>query len=156
MKDVDYTEYEEGIYVGYRYFCTKARKAILYPFGFGGSYTSFAYSKMKVEPTESGWTVTVEVRNKGKVPGKDVVQLYVKAPRGKLDKPSRELKGFAKTPLLAPGEKCSVSIDVSSESLASYDENASAWLLEEGRYSFIAAQDALHSDCRRRVRIRNN
>ncbi len=156
VKDVDYTEYEEGIYVGYRYFCTKARKAILYPFGFGGSYTSFAYSKMKVEPTESGWTVTVEVRNKGKVPGKDVVQLYVKAPRGKLDKPSRELKGFAKTPLLAPGEKCSVSIDVSSESLASYDENASAWLLEEGRYSFIAAQDALHSDCRRRVRIRNN
>ena len=154
VKDVDYTDYKEGIYVGYRYFCTKAKRAMLYPFGFGGSYTSFAYSKMKVTPNEAGWTVTVEVRNKGKVAGKDVVQLYVKAPRGKLDKPSRELKGFAKTPLLQPGEKCIVSIDIPRESLASYDENASGWVIEEGRYAFIAAQDALHSDCRCRVRIR--
>lgn len=154
VKDVDYTIYEEGIYVGYRYFCTKARKAILYPFGYGGSYTSFAYSKMKVSPTENGWSVTVDVRNKGKVAGKDVVQLYVKAPRGKLDKPSRELKAFAKTPLLQPGEKCSVSMDIPRESLASYDEKA-GWVIDEGRYTFIAAQDALHSDCRRRVRISN-
>ncbi len=154
VKDVDYTIYEEGIYVGYRYFCTKARKAILYPFGYGGSYTSFAYSKMKVSPTEKGWSVTVDVRNKGKVAGKDVVQLYVKAPRGKLDKPARELKAFAKTPLLQPGEKCSVSMDIPRESLASYDEKA-GWVIDEGRYTFIAAQDALHSDCRRRVRISN-
>lgn len=156
VKDVDYTDYEEGIYVGYRYFCTKAKRAILYPFGYGGSYTVFRYSKMKVTASEEGWTVTVDVRNKGNVPGKDVVQIYVRAPKGKLDKPSRELKGFAKTPLLQPGEKCSVSVVIPRGSLASYDEKAAGWEIEEGRYTFIAAQDALHTDCRRRVSVRNN
>lgn len=153
VKDVDYTNYEEGIYVGYRYFCTKRPKAILYPFGYGGSYTKFSFSNMKVSPSDSGWTVTVDVKNKGKVAGKDVVQLYVQAPHKYMDKPSRELKGFAKTPLLEPGEKCTVSIDISRESLFSFDEANSRWLLEKGKYRFIAACDAQHSDCKATVRI---
>ncbi len=155
IKDVDYTNYEEGIYVGYRHFCTRAPGAILYPFGYGLSYTTFAFGGMKVSPADAGWTVSVDVKNTGSVPGKQVVQIYVSAPRRGLDKPSRELKGFAKTPLLAPGEKCTVSIDVPRASLASFDEDRSEWRLEKGRYTFIAASDALRSDCRRRVRVRN-
>ena len=154
IKDVDYTNYEEGIYVGYRYFCTKAPSRILYPFGYGLSYTSFAFGGMKVSPSASGWTVSVDVTNTGSVAGKQVVQIYVSAPRRGLDKPSRELKGFAKTPLLAPGEKCTVQVDIPRGSLASFDESRSEWRLEKGRYTFIAASDALRSDCRRRVRIR--
>lgn len=154
VKDIDYTNYEEGIYVGYRYFCTKAKKAILYPFGYGLSYTSFSFSNMRIKPSGKGWTVSVDVRNKGKVAGKDVVQIYVKAPHRKLDKPVRELKAFAKTPLLAPGEKCTVNIEISRESLASFDEAESCWLLEKGRYKIIAASDALHSECSRRISLR--
>ncbi|MBP5636492.1 MAG: glycoside hydrolase family 3 C-terminal domain-containing protein [Bacteroidales bacterium] len=153
IKDVDYTNYEEGIYVGYRYFCSTWPRAVLYPFGYGGSYTKFAFSNMKVSPTGSGWTVTVDVKNKGKVAGKDVVQLYVEAPHNSMDKPSRELKGFAKTPLLEPGQKCTVSMDISRESLFSFDEANSQWLLEKGRYFFSAAWDAEHSNCRASVRI---
>lgn len=151
VKDIDYTKYEEGIYVGYRHFCTFDRKGAEYPFGFGLSYTSFAWSKMKVEAVEGGWNVKVTVRNKGKVAGKDVVQIYVKAPRRGLDKPARELRGFAKTPLLAPGESCEVNVFVPAGSLASYDESASSWVVEKGRYTFMAARNSMDCQLRKRV-----
>jgi beta-glucosidase len=109
---------------------------------------------MEVKDTEGGWKATVTVKNTGKVAGKDVVQLYVKAPRRGLDKPERELKGFAKTPLLNPGESCDVEIFISKESLASYDEAAMSWVTEKGRYTFIAAKDALDCSKRKKVRIR--
>ena len=97
--------------------------------------------------------MNVTVKNTGKVAGKDVVQIYVKAPKGKLDKPERELKGFAKTPELAAGESCTVTIYVSKESLASYDENKSAWVIDSGRYTFIAAQDALDNSLKKTVKL---
>jgi len=153
IKDIDYTRYEEGIYVGYRYFNTFDKRAIAYPFGHGLSYTDFKFRKMKVEETEGGWTVRVNVKNIGKVAGKDVVQIYVKAPRKGLDKPERELKGFAKTPELDPGESCDVEIFISKESLASYDEAAGSWVTAKGRYTFIAAKDALDKSKRKRVRL---
>ncbi len=145
VRNIDYTEYEEGIYVGYRYFNTFAPKAVAYPFGFGLSYTTFDFKDMKVESAEDGWDVTVTVTNSGKVSGKDVVQLYVRAPKGKLDKPERELKGFAKTPEIAPGESCKVTIHVPVSSLASYDEQTASWVVEPGKYVFMASKDA--SDC---------
>ena len=154
IKDIDYTEYKEGIYVGYRYFNTFRKRAIAYPFGHGLSYTDFKFSRMEVEDTEGGWKATVTVKNTGKVAGKDVVQLYVKAPHRGLDKPERELKGFAKTPLLNPGESCDVEIFISKESLASYDEASMSWVTEKGRYTFIAAKDALDCSKRKKVRIR--
>lgn len=154
VKDIDYTLYEEGIYVGYRYFCTYDRKGVIYPFGYGLSYTTFAWSHLEVEVVEGGWTARVQVRNTGKVAGKDVVQLYVKAPGKDLDKPERELKGFAKTPLLAPGETCEVSIFIPGDSLASFDEKTHAWVTEKGRYTFIAARHAADRTLRRKVRIR--
>ena len=145
VRNIDYTEYEEGIYVGYRYFNTFAPKAVAYPFGFGLSYTTFDFNDMKVESAVDGWDVTVTVTNTGKVSGKDVVQLYVRAPKGKLDKPERELKGFAKTPEIAPGESCEVKIHVPAGSLASYDEQTGSWVIEPGKYVFMASKDA--SDC---------
>lgn len=145
VRNIDYTEYEEGIYVGYRYFNTFAPKAVAYPFGFGLSYTTFDFNDMKVESAEDGWNVSVMVTNTGKVSGKDVVQLYVRAPKGKLDKPERELKGFAKTPEIAPGESCEVTIHVPAGSLASYDEQTGNWVIEPGKYVFMASKDA--SDC---------
>lgn len=145
VRNIDYTEYEEGIYVGYRYFNTFAPKAVAYPFGFGLSYTTFDFNDMTVESAGDGWDVTVTVTNSGKVSGKDVVQLYVRAPKGKLDKPERELKGFAKTPEIAPGESCAVTIHVPAGSLASYDEQTGSWVIEPGKYVFMASKDA--SDC---------
>lgn len=156
VKDIDYTLYEEDIYVGYRHFCTFDRKGVEYPFGYGLSYTTFAWSKMKVEADEGGWTVKVKVTNKGKVAGKDVVQLYVKAPRKGLPKPERELRAYAKTPLLAPGESCEVEMFVPAEYLASYDADASAWVTEKGRYTFIAARNAADKGLRRGIRVKSS
>lgn len=153
IKDIDYTVYEEDIFVGYRYFNTFRKRAIAYPFGHGLSYTNFKFGLMQIEEAEGGWTVRTRVTNTGKVAGKDVVQIYVKAPRKGLKKPERELKGFAKTPLLAPGESCEVEIFISKESLASYDESAGSWVTAKGRYTFIAAKNSLDNSKRKRVRI---
>lgn len=153
VRNIDYTEYEEGIYVGYRYFNTFAPKAVAYPFGFGLSYTTFDFNDMKVESAGDGWDVTVTVTNSGKVSGKDVVQLYARAPKGKLDKPERELKGFAKTKELAPGESCEVTIHVPAGSLASYDEQTGSWVIEPGKYIFMASKDASECSLKKSVNV---
>ena len=154
IKNIDYTKYEEGIYVGYRYFNTFNKKAIAYPFGYGLSYTDFKFDDMTIEETEGGWKVSVLVTNTGKVAGKDVVQLYVKAPGKELDKPERELKGFAKTPVLNPGESYNAEIFVSKESLASFDEAADSWKLEKGTYTFIAAKHSLDDSLKAKIAIK--
>ena len=153
VKDIDYTIYEEGIFMGYRYFNTYAPKAVAYPFGFGLSYTTFAFKGMNVEPVEGGWNVKVTVTNTGKVAGKDVVQVYVKAPKGELEKPERELKGFAKTPELAPGQSCEVSVFVSKESLASFNEATNAWEIDKGNYTFVAGQDSMDNSQKVKVKV---
>jgi beta-glucosidase len=94
------------------------------------------------------------VTNTGAKAGKDVVQIYIKAPRKGMDKPSRELKGFAKTPLLAPGESYEVEIFIPKNSLASFDENVMDWRIENGRYTFIAGKDSLDSSRKKTIRIR--
>ena len=154
IKNIDYTKYEEGIYVGYRYFNTFNKKAIAYPFGYGLSYTDFKFDDMTIEETEGGWKVSVLVTNTGKVAGKDVVQLYVKAPGKELDKPERELKGFAKTPVLNPGESYNAEIFVSKESLASFDEAADSWKLEKGTYTFIAAKHSRDNSQKAKIAIK--
>ena len=153
IKDVDYTDYEEGIYVGYRHFCTNASHHVAYPFGYGLSYTAFKWSRMAVTGTEDGWDVTVDVKNTGHVAGKDVVELFVHAPGKDMDKPERELKAFAKTPLIAPGETVTVTLHVTRDSLASWDEDAACWTVESGRYRFLACRDAASTVLKKRVRI---
>ena len=140
-KDVDYTEYAEGIYVGYRYFQT-ADVAVSYPFGYGKSYTTFEYSKPVVKATADGFTATITVKNTGSVAGKEAVQLYVTAPAGGLEKPAFELKGFAKTKTLAPGEAQTLTINVDKYTLASFNEATSAWETAAGTYKVMFGANA--------------
>lgn len=127
--------YEDGIYVGYRYYETFKVKPS-YEFGYGLSFTSFDYSNLKISSTKfsGSLNVTVEIKNSGKVAGKEVVELYLSAPAVKLDKPSIELKGFAKTKLLQPGETQTLSFVIDSRKLSSFDTATSSWIAEAGKY----------------------
>ncbi len=134
LKDIDYTDYAEDIWVGYRHFVTRGVE-VSYPFGFGLSYTTFTYSKPAVKAVADGFEATVTVTNSGSVAGREVVELYVSAPAGGLEKPTRELKAFAKTKLLAPGESQVLTMKVSAYELASFNEAASAWETAAGPYT---------------------
>ncbi|MBQ3881789.1 MAG: glycoside hydrolase family 3 C-terminal domain-containing protein [Bacteroidales bacterium] len=134
-KNVDYTEYNEGIWVGYRYFVTN-RTEVSYPFGFGLSYTEFTYSTPVVKASpEGGFTAAITVRNTGKAAGKEAVQVYVHAPEGGMEKPALELKAFGKTTLLQPGESQTLSFKVSDYELASFNEQVSRWETAPGTYT---------------------
>ena len=137
VRNVDYAEYEEDIYVGYRYF-DSFDVPVSYPFGFGLSYANFEYDNAKVTAKGDGYEVTVNVKNSGEHDGKEVVQLYVSAPDNKAaNKPAKELKAFAKTKLLKPGESETLTMFVKAEDLASFDEEASAWVVADGEYQFL-------------------
>ena len=137
VKNVDYTNYEEDIYVGYRYF-DSFEVPVSYPFGFGLSYTTFEYSDAKVAQKNDIYDVTVTVKNTGDHEGKEVVELYVAAPDSKAaNKPAKELKAYAKTKSLKPGESETVTLSVTAPELASFDEAASAWVVAEGDYQFL-------------------
>ena len=128
--------YEEGIYVGYRYYNTFNIKTS-YEFGYGLSYTNFKYSNVKLSAADLNGKIsaTVTITNAGKVAGKEVVQLYVTAPGKTLDKPNEELRSFAKTNLLKAGESQAITFTLSAADLASYDTKAASWLAEAGKYS---------------------
>ena len=137
VKNVDYADYEEDIYVGYRYF-DSFDVPVSYPFGFGLSYTTFEYSDAKISQKNDIYDVTVTVKNTGKFEGKEVVELYISAPDNKAaNKPSKELKAFAKTRSLKPGESETLTLSVTAPELASFDEAASAWVVAEGEYQFL-------------------
>lgn len=141
-KNVDFTDYEEDIYVGYRYF-DSFEVPVSYPFGFGLSYTTFEYSDAKIAEKGDAYEVTVTVKNTGKLEGKDVVELYISAPDNKAaNKPAKELKAFAKTKQLKPGESETLTLTVKAADLASFDEAASAWVVAEGEYQFLVAASA--------------
>ena len=142
VRNVDYTEYEEDIYVGYRYF-DSFEVPVSYPFGFGLSYTTFEYSDAKISQTDDAITVTVTVKNTGEREGKEVVELYIAAPDAKAaNKPAKELKAFAKTKALKAGESETLTLTVKTADLASFDEAASAWVVAEGEYQFLVAASA--------------
>ena len=131
-----YTNHEEDIYVGYRYFDTFGRD-VAYPFGFGLSYTTFAFSKPVVKAKgKDAVEVSITVKNTGSVSGKEVAQVYVKAPKGNLEKPAQELKAFAKSRELKPGESEVLTMTIPVRMLASFDEANSQWLTEAGTYTF--------------------
>ena len=140
--NIDYTNYEEDIYVGYRYFDSFG-KPVAYPFGFGLSYTTFEYDDLEVEEENGVYTVKVDVKNTGKRAGRNVVELFVAAPNSKkANKPEKELRNYAKTRLLQPGEKETITMKVSAEELASFNEKASAWKTDAGVYTFMICSSA--------------
>jgi beta-glucosidase len=133
VKNVDVTDYAEGINVGYRYFVTSG-KQVSYPFGYGLSYTTFSYSNAKVQKKGNKYVATITVRNDGEREGKEIVQLYVTAPKSKLEKPMMELKAFAKTRTLKPGESQAISMTFTNYDLASYDITTQSWVTDAGQY----------------------
>lgn len=125
--------YKEGIYVGYRYFDTFGKRA-LFPFGYGLSYTTFEQKVSSVLNEKDKITVLVDVKNTGACTGKEVIQVYLTIPEGKLDQPYQHLVGYTKTPALATGEECQVSVSFKLSDFASYDEETANYILERGVY----------------------
>lgn len=128
--------YEEGIYVGYRYYTTFDVKTA-YPFGYGLSYTSFKYSDLKLNTKtfNGSVTATITVTNTGDVAGREVVELYVSAPSGTLQKPEEELRAFGKTKTLQPKESQTLSFTLTAKDLESFDTGKSEWIAENGTYT---------------------
>ena len=135
IKGVDFSNHEEDIYVGYRYFDT-FNKNVSYPFGYGLSYTTFAYSKPTAKISGDSVEISVTVKNTGKRSGKEIVEVYVTAPNGKLQKPVKELKAFAKTRELKSGESETLKMNINKMDLASFDDSQSAWVVDAGTYKF--------------------
>ena len=139
--------YQEDIYVGYRYFETFAKDKVMYPFGFGLSYSTF---QIEFDSAEKGDSIVpvlnCSVKNTGNVAGKEVLQLYVEAPQGKLGKPARSLCAFEKSQLLEPGKSQTIRFEINPYTIASYDDSGitgkkSAYVLEPGKYNFYLGND---------------
>lgn len=139
------TRYSEDVMVGYRHFDTR-HIDVLYPFGHGLSYTTFAYGALQVEVRDDAVDVSVEVTNSGELPGAEVVQFYLSSPASTMIKPLKELKAFRKTPVLQPHAKTTVKVSIPRGDLASFDADRSAWVIDEGVYTVIAAASV--ADCR--------
>jgi len=140
--------YCEDIYVGYRYFCSFAKDKVLYPFGYGLSYTKFVYKNCSVKWNETAVNIRLTIKNIGNYAGKEVVQVYVQAPQGKLGKPERVLAGYAKSSLLKPGESEEVEVEFRLKEIASFDDTGitghkRCFLLEKGVYHVLIGTDCM-------------
>jgi beta-glucosidase len=137
--------YEEGVYVGYRYFNTFNVKPS-YEFGYGLSYTNFEFSDLKLSSKtfDKKMTVTVTIKNTGKTAGKEVAELYLSAPAKKTDKPAAELKAFAKTKELQPGESQTLTLTLNAKDLASFVASQNAWIAESGTYKVALGSSSLN------------
>lgn len=143
--------YCEDIYVGYRYYETFAKDRVLYPFGYGLSYTSFRHEAVGFAWREDHAKITCRVTNTGEASGCEVVQVYCAAPQGALGKPARVLCGYARTALLVPGDTAEITVAVPSEAIASYDDSGASghpfcWVLEKGEYRFFAGHDVRQAE----------
>ncbi|WP_294217464.1 glycoside hydrolase family 3 protein [uncultured Chryseobacterium sp.] len=137
--------YNEGIYVGYRYYDT-FHVPVAYPFGYGLSYSSFTFSELeaKDDPAAKMLHVSFTITNSGKVPGKEVAQVYISAPKGSLDHPVQELKSFMKTEILKPGKSQTFSVSIPYYDLASFNPVASSWEMEAGNYEVRLGNSSQH------------
>ncbi len=148
----EFNLYREDIYVGYRYFETFAKDKVIYPFGFGLSYTDFDINTHRAERVEDKVCLSFSVKNTGSLSGREVIQIYAQAPQGKLGKSSRSLCAFTKTALLSAGESQTVDIEFDVSSLASYDDggftgNKSCYVLEPGEYRIYAGKNVRDAEC---------
>ena len=152
VKNIDYTNYEEDIYVGYRDYATR-KVEVAYPFGYGLTYSQFEMSDMKVEESKEGYKVSCEVKNIGSFPAKQVVQLYSSELQPEVDRPAIELRGYKKTPLLQAGEKCVVEIVIGKDDLMTYNEKANGWKLTKGDYDLLLGFDSQTLPLKQKVTI---
>ena len=148
---LEYNYYEEDIYVGYRYFETFNKDAVVYPFGYGLSYTDFDITFDSAEQNEENVTVKCTVKNTGDLAGKEVVQVYVSKPCGKLGNPAKELVAFGKTKVLVPGESETLEIAVPVERFWSYDDNgasgyAFSYVMEKGEYALCVGKNVREAE----------
>ena len=141
VRNHDYTIYEEGIYVGYRHF-DKAKIEVSYPFGYGLSFTQFKYSDLAIAVLNDTMKVDLTITNTGEIKGKEVVQIYLSKPDSKIDRPVQELKAFAKTPILNPGEAANLSFKIPLNELTYWNEQDSKWTLEKGQYTVHASSSS--------------
>lgn len=144
-------EYTEDIFVGYRYFESFAKEKVLYPFGFGLSYTTFDIKCDKAEAVDNGFEFEFTVTNTGEIAGKETVELYLNKPCGKLGNPKRELVGFAKTELIEPNGSQKVTMSVDMYQLTSYDDcgstnNASSYVTQKGKYDFYVGKNVREAE----------
>ena len=139
-----YTEYQEGLYVGYRYF-TSFGVPVRYPFGYGLSYTTFRFEAGDFRQEENGVRFSVTVTNTGTVAGKEVVEIYLHGAEGPQERPDRELVAFRKTRLLEPGEKECFDIEIPYRAMAVYGEAQAAWMLQAGENILYLGGDAVHN-----------
>ena len=138
--------YNEGIFVGYRHFETYAPERVLYPFGFGLSYTTFEIAPVSFATENGKIKLTVSVKNTGKVAGKEVVQVYASAPKGKIEKPLYELRTYQKTKLLEPNEAQNLDLELEIKEMASYSEELNAWVLEKGEYGIFVGNSVRNTE----------
>lgn len=150
-RNIDFTEYTEGIEVGYRYYTTHDVK-VSYPFGYGLGYSSFNFSNVKLKKGSMSVTVT----NTGSYPGKEVVQLYVSLPQSSVSRPSKELKAFAKTKELAPGESETIALEINPDDLAYWNEEKGGWVVEDGEYIFAIGHNANNITAQATQIVKNN
>ena len=152
VKNIDYTNYEEDIYVGYRDYATR-KVEVAYPFGFGLTYSQFEMSNMKVEECKDGYKVSCEVKNVGTFPAKQVVQLYSSELHPEVDRPTIELRGYKKSPLLKAGESTVVEIVIKREELMTYNEQVNGWKLTKGDYDLLLGFDSQTLPLKQRITI---
>ena len=152
VKNIDYTNYEEDIYVGYRDYATR-KVEVAYPFGFGLTYSQFEMSDMKVKEAKDGYAVSCIVKNTGKAAAKQVVQLYSSELNPEVDRPAIELRGYKKTATLKPGESTVVEIVIKKNDLMTYNEKAAAWKLTKGDYDLLLGFDSQILPLKQRVTI---
>jgi beta-glucosidase len=138
VKNIDYTNYKEGVYVGYRHF-DENNVVVSYPFGYGLSYTGFEFESMDVIVADGNIDINVKVQNTGAVAGKEVVEIYVSKQDTQIDRPVQELKAFAKTPLLESGESAELRMNIPVSDLSYWSEESSCWTLEKGKYTINAS-----------------
>ena len=152
IKNIDYTNYVEDIYVGYRDYATR-KIEVAYPFGYGLTYSQFEMSNMQVAESKEGYKVSCEVKNIGSFPAKQVVQLYSSELAPEVDRPAIELRGYKKTPLLQAGEKTVVEIVIKKADLMTYNEKANAWKLTKGDYELLLGFDSQTLPLKHKVTI---
>lgn len=141
VKNVDYTNYEEDIYVGYRYYDT-FHKEVSYPFGYGLSYTTFKYTKPLVEAKNQEYKIKVEIKNTGKVAGKEIIQVYASSPYNPAGQAEKKLIAFAKSKSLKPGESEVLTMTFTQKDMAWFDDSRTAWVLTPGKYVIKCASSS--------------